>query len=114
MEGPWRIRFRSIATLVIVFGIAACGGGQAATAPPSAAAPSAVSSAAGPDDVAFAWCIDIPNQLAMNKAARAVGVDLDHIQAIHTVTGGSLEQYHADLRADSDYMKACTAAYAAR
>ncbi len=103
---------RSIASLVMVIGIAACGGGGAATQAPSAAAPSAVSSAAGPDDVAFAWCIDITNQVALNKAARGAGVDLDHIQAIHTVAGGSVEQFHADLRADPDYMKACTAAYA--
>ncbi len=93
--------------------IGACGGGGAApSGNATSAAPNA--SAAGPDDAAFAWCIDIKNQLALNKGATAAGVDLDHIQAVHNVSGGTLDQFNAALRADADYMKACTAAYASR
>jgi hypothetical protein len=102
------------AVLLIAMSVAACGGGGAATAAPSADAASAGPSAASPDDAAFAWCTDVKNQLALNQAASAASVDLDHIQAEHTVSGGTLEQFHAALRADADYMKACTAAYAAR
>ena len=102
------------ALLLVTMSVVACGGSSASSAVPSAGAASAAPSAASPDDAAFAWCTHIKNQLALNQAASAASIDLDQIQAAHTVAGGTLEQYHAALRADTDYMKVCTAAYAAR
>ncbi len=93
--------------------VAGCGGGAATTASPRAI-PSIDSAAGGLGEAAFTWCIDTKNQLALNHAASALSVDLDRIQAKHTIAGGTLQQYQADIRADADYAKACQSAYAGR
>lgn len=112
-----------LACLVIAaVGIEACGGGvapasaqtaaPAASVPPaSAAAPSAP--AGGLSDAAFAWCVDGQNEPKLNKAAQAVGTDLDQLQATLSATySGSADAYNAALRADAGYIKACAQAYA--